>query len=314
MKQARRATNLIGGGGGVSCPLALPIALLMIWMLSTTFAEASGVIQTDIHYGPGQKQTLDVCVPLAEGRGPIPALVMIHGGAWQIGDKKDWDDICEMVAARGLVGVTINYRLADGTAANAWPAQLVDAQLAIRWVRSNAGQYGIDPAKICAIGDSAGGHLAVFLASLGGIADGDDADQLRDYSPKVNCAVDWFGPVDLSGDLERIPYMRKLFVGVMPDQYAQAEKKASPLFQVGPHTAPMLIVQGTEDTTVKPDQSEALAQALAHSNVPYQLWTYHGGHEFSGVKNQVPVYVDSALAFAKNPLTFLKESRSPLSP
>lgn len=268
----------------------------------------------DIHYGPGRQQTLDVCVPPAEGRGSIPALVMIHGGGWQSGDKKEWNDICELAAASGLVGVAINYRLANGAAANAWPAQLVDAQLAIRWVRSNAGQYGIDPAKICAIGDSAGGHLAVFLATLDGIAAGDDADQLRDYSPKADCAVDWFGPVDLSGDLGQFPNMRKLFVGVTPNRYAQAEQKASPLFQIGAHTAPMMIVQGTEDNMVKPDQSKALAQALDRSGVPHQLWLYRGGHEFSGAKSQVPPYVDAALAFARNPLAYLQESHPSPSP
>ncbi len=285
-----------------------PAAALLVAALLSTPVHAA--MQSDIPYGADPQQKLDICLPPGTGTA-APALIMIHGGAWRIGDKKNWDDICEMAAAEGMVGIAVNYRLADGTQAHAWPAQLVDAQLTIRWVRSRAAQYGLDPHHICAIGDSAGGHLTMFLAALDKIAPGDYADQLADVSPKVDCAVDWFGTVDLTGDLAKFPNMQKMFVGVTPGHYAEVEHAASPLFAVGPRTAPTLIVQGDEDKAVDISLSQSLHKALTQSGVPNQLWVYHGGHEFEGAKDKIPAYVEGALAFFKDPLVFLKENHPP---
>ena len=243
-----------------------------------------------------------------------PALIMIHGGSWRSGGKKDWREVCRRAAETGLVGIAIDYRLADGSAGHSWPAQLVDAQLALRWVRSHAADYNIDSNHICVIGDSAGGHLAVFLAALERIAPGDYAGQLADVSPQANCAIDWFGPVDMKGFLEQSPMMRQMFVGITPDHYAEAEHAASPLFAIGPHTAPILIGHGAKDIFVNITQSRALQTALNHSGVPNQLWIFRGGHEFVGAEDQRGVYADTALAFAKNPLGFLKNNHPPAAP
>ena len=241
--------------------------------------------------------------------GPTPVLVMLHGGAWHSGGRKDWFEGCRQAAASGVVGVAIDYRLADGTAEHSWPAQLVDAQLAVRWVRAHAKDYGIDPERVCAIGDSAGGHLAVFLAALDKPVLGEYAGLLQDASPKVDCAVDWFAPVDFSGFLQHSGMMRTMFVGVNPADYANAERSASPLFAVGPHTAPILIAHGAEDRMVSIKQSQTLRDALTRDGVPNQLWVFHGGHEFAGAPDERRAYIDTALAFTKDPLGFLKTKR-----
>ena len=67
--------------------------------------------------------------------GPFPAVVLIHGGGWRSGDKRDYADQCRELASRGFVAATINYRLSQVAV---WPAQLVDAQLAVRWLRGSA--------------------------------------------------------------------------------------------------------------------------------------------------------------------------------
>jgi len=232
--------------------------------------------------------------------------VMLHGGAWRSGGRKDWFEGCRRAAASGVVGVAIDYRLADGTAGHSWPAQLVDAQLAMRWVRAHAGDYRIDPARVCAIGDSAGGHLAVFLAALDSPVSGDRAGDLPDISPKADCAVDWFAPVDFSGFLEHSAMMRMMFVGVTPAGYAEAERSASPLFAVGRQTAPILIVHGAQDRMIGINQSRALQDALNRNGVPNQLRTFQGGHEFAGAEDRRPAFTDDALAFIKDPRGFLQ--------
>lgn len=248
-----------------------------------------------------------MCLP-ANPHGPVPALIMIHGGTWRSGGRQDWRDSCRRAADAGVAGIAIDYRLVDGTSSHAWPAQLVDAQLAVRWVRANAGRYGIDPDRICAIGDSAGGHITLFLASLDGIVAGDYADTLKGVSPKVDCGVDWFGPIDLSGVLTRSSFLRPMFAGVDPARYAEAERSASPIFAVGAGTAPMLIVQGTQDRFVNVEQAHRLQQVLNDAGVPNQLRIYTGGHEFENARDQVPGFVDAAAAFAKDPTGYLKKN------
>jgi acetyl esterase/lipase len=236
---------------------------------------------------------------------------MLHGGAWRSGGRKDWFEGCRRAAASGVVGVAIDYRLVDGTAGHSWPAQLVDAQLAVRWVRTHAQEYRIDPERVCAIGDSAGGHLAVFLAALDKPVLGAYAGLLPGVSPKADCTVDWFAPVDFSGFLQHSGMMRMMFVGVPPADYADAERSASPLFAIDPHTAPILIAHGAEDRMVSIKQSETLRDALTRDGVPNQLWIFHGGHEFAGAEDERRVYTDAALAFTKDPLDFLKTKSPP---
>jgi acetyl esterase/lipase len=286
------------------------LALLFIPAVAQHWPELTGAVRADIAYGPDRSQVLDICVPPGRGKAAMPALVMIHGGAWRSGGRKDWQDVCRRAVANGIVGIAIDYRLADGTAEHSWPAQLVDAQLAMRWVRAHAGDYGIDTNRVCAIGDSAGGHLTVFLAALDHIAAGDYADRLPDMSPQANCAIDWFGPVDFSGFLARSSMMRAMFVGVKPADYAEAERAASPLLQIGPHTAPILIAHGTDDRLINISQSHALQDALTRSGIPNRLRIFQGGHEFAGAQDARAASVDDALAFTKDPIGFLQANRS----
>jgi dienelactone hydrolase len=97
-----------------------------------------------------------------------------------------------------MVVFNINYRLAFGRE-NTWPAQLDDVQRAVRWVRKNAVQYGVDPARIGAMGASAGGHL---VCMLGLVETRDNSDPaLAGFSSRVKCVVDIFG--SLAGRLRK---------------------------------------------------------------------------------------------------------------
>lgn len=287
------------------------LAALLLPAVARRWPEITGAVKTDIAYGPDRAQLLDVCAPAHPASAPAPALVMLHGGAWRSGGRKDWFEGCRQAAASGVVGFEIDYRLADGTASHSWPAQLVDAQLALRWVRAHAKGYGIDPNRICAIGDSAGGHLAVFLASLDVPVSGDYSGQLAGVSPKADCAIDWFAPVDFTGFLERSAMMRMMFVGVPPARYGEAERDASPLYRVGPRTAPILIAHGAEDRTIDIRQSQMLKDALDRNGVPNQLRVFHGGHEFSGAAAERRAYMDAAIAFTKDPAGFLEHNQPP---
>ncbi len=240
-------------------------------------------IQTNIGYGPLPAERLDLCVP-KNAPGIHPGVLLIHGGGWKSGDKSFFRDMCKSLAAQGFVAATINYRLAPRYT---WPAQLVDAQLAVRWLRAHALQKRLDPSRLCAWGESAGAHLAVFLGVLATIHLGDEASLLADQSPAVSCVVDAFGPVDLTVPLVRArPLLLGLFGGVTFQDNRLLYWDASPIFDVSPYSSPTMIIQGTRDTLVPPDQSLELQYTLQKRHVFVEYRSYDGAHSYIGLTQQ----------------------------
>ena len=99
-------------------------------------------------------------------------MVYIHGGGWSGGERTQLRRQAAYLAARGIAGMAIDYRLSGQ--AN-YPAALEDCLDAVRWLRANAGKYGVDPARVAAAGSSAGGHLAALLGRDGGRSGPGDA-------------------------------------------------------------------------------------------------------------------------------------------
>lgn len=236
-------------------------------------------VTRDVAYGTDAAQKMDVFPPVGFA-GPRPGVILIHGGGWQGGDKGFYGPLGQALAAKGFVAFSINYRL---TPAAHYPAQTDDAQNAVRWVRAHAGRFHLDPQRMGALGDSAGGHLAVVLGTR-------DLEAAPARSSHVQCVVDFYGPTDLTVVAPAGPLsdVQKYALGVMKDflggtreQNPAAYRAASPLFDVSARSAPTLIIQGMDDTLVPPDQSERLADALRAAGVEAVLaLMYKQGHGF----------------------------------
>ena len=134
--------------------------------------------------GQTRPQKMDVFLPIGF-TGLRPGVVLIHGGGWQAGDKNFYTAMGQTLAARGFVAVSINYRL---TPAAKYPAQADDVQRAVRWIRAHAADYQLDPARLGALGDSAGGHLSLIL----GTHDNSGQYRTRPWRPKAAASsVSW---------------------------------------------------------------------------------------------------------------------------
>ena len=110
--------------------------------------------------GGGRELKADVFVPPGDVKN-APAVLLVHGGAWREGDRTQLRGYGILLGRRGYVCVASEYRLVGESA---WPAQIHDVKAALRWMRANATQLGIDPAKIAIEGNSAGAHLALLAA------------------------------------------------------------------------------------------------------------------------------------------------------
>jgi acetyl esterase len=95
-----------------------------------------------------------------QGAGPFPALVDIHGGAWSGSDRLTNEVTSLPLAATGLLIVSIDFRIAPE---HPYPAQVQDANYAVRWLKAHAAEFGGDGSRVGVIGRSSGGHTALLL-------------------------------------------------------------------------------------------------------------------------------------------------------
>ena len=235
--------------------------------------ERSYTIQRDQLFTPPNwpKSLLaDVYVPNGEppAGGRWPAVLVIHGGAWSSGDRKQVEGIAARVAKRGYVAVNVTYRLAPDSI---FPAQIVDVQQAVRWLRGNAERYKVDPTRIGAWGYSAGAHLA---ALLGGIGPG---DRLYREDARVSVVIAGGIPSDLrkfhGGTI--VPK----FLGETWSEQSVAFRESSPAAYVSAGDPPVFLYHGSWDTLVPFDQATDYKAALDAAGVPNELYVLRGlGH------------------------------------
>jgi len=259
-----------------------PISLIVVACVLGACPTAQAT-EMDVSYGPRPEQKLDVCGPQGVG-GARPAVLLIHGGGWTTGSRLDGDHQCEAFQRHGIVAVPVDYRLAGSGPNTYWPAQIEDVQLAMRWVRANAGMLGIDPRHICALGSSAGGQLALMLGTVQHIEPGDMANMLPAVSPQANCVVSIAGPSDLRTLAQARPDAVTLLTGPVDAATKTAEEtQGSPALRANTGAAPTLLIQGTNDRMVPYAQATAIQDAFTRMSVPVWLITHAGSHAMKGI-------------------------------
>jgi len=116
-----------------------------------------------IRYGGGPMQVVDLWLP--KGRGPHPTVLMVHGGCWQTGiaDRRIMNWIADDLRKRGIAVWNIDYRGVDREGGG-YPGTFLDAAAAADALREAAPRHHLDISRLVAVGHSAGGHLALWLA------------------------------------------------------------------------------------------------------------------------------------------------------
>ena len=251
---------------------------------------------------------------MPEAESPLPLIIWIHGGAWRSGDKRSARFARELLG-EGYAVASINYRL-SGQAT--FPAQIIDCKAAVRWLRSRAGHYNIDPGRFAAWGGSAGSHLANLLGTAEDMPDWEQGDCLE-YSSRVQAVVDWFGPTDFSR-MDDIPGKmvhldedspESVLIGGAVRDHPEKVAYANPITYVNRHNPPFQILHGKEDLLVLPNQAILLNQAFLDVGLTPDFAlldsTGHGGNEWN---DQIP----RAKAFLDKNLLNLKKKARPLPP
>lgn len=225
---------------------------------------------------------LDAFYPKAKSKKGRPAIMIIHGGGWRTGSRTQHYPLAQKLASLGYVCFTPEYRLSTEAL---YPAAVHDLKSALRWMKANAKQYCIDTSKIAVMGFSAGGELAAFMGTTGGVPRFEGEGCHSNYSTRVQAIVDLDGtlsfvhPEGREGDDSRSTSAATYWFGYPKKDNPELWQDASPLAHVGPSTPPTLFV---------------------NSSVP---WMHAGREDYRKVLDQYGIYSE-VQSFLEAPHSF----------
>jgi acetyl esterase/lipase len=217
----------------------------------------------------------------------LPLIIFIKGSAWGKNHPQNtYSYIPQLVpfAKHGYVVASIEHRTSHQAK---FPAQLYDVKAAVRYLKSNAGKYHIDPKRVGVWGTSSGGHLAALLGTTGGLRLLEGKEGNLNQSSTVQAVVDWYGPTDFlqmskfpsKVDFNAPDSPESMLIGGPLKENKQKVRLANPITYVTPDDPPFLIMHGDKDMQVPYNQSELLYEALKKSGVEADLYKIKGsGH------------------------------------
>jgi acetyl esterase/lipase len=244
-------------------------------MHATPLPESVQVLSDLVYLAPDRGEKLDVYLPANSFSRPRPAILLIHGGGWRIGDKADARErnIGRTLAARGYVVFSINYLLNVGEkdpatgrlrlSRLAWPQNLHDCKTALRYIRAHASRHGVDPGRIGVMGGSAGGHLSMLLGATARHADFNRHGLYQDQPNDVACILNFYGDYDVRGRIV------SPFEGATPAETDVNANAASPVVHFDDTLPPLFITHGTADTIIPVERSRLLAEHLRNTGRDY---------------------------------------------
>ena len=263
----------------------------------TTALAATPAVYRDVVYGTAGGVTLKLDAVVPPGDGPFPAVVMVHGGAWQAGNKSHFHALFDTITKAGCAYFSIDYRLAPKYK---FPACADDVETAMKWVAAHAAEYHCDPKRIALLGESAGGHLVELVAT--------ESTETSGTRPAAVVAL--YAPSDLKGLADYLsshgaaigPTLNSLVGHAILDDTALALiRDASPVTHVHAGLPPFLLLHGTADRLVPYTQSVTFQAALRAVGVPCDLVTVQGGAHGMIFWND-PTYKDKIAAFLQKTL------------
>jgi acetyl esterase len=290
--------------GGIVLALAL---LTTVGFAAPAVSQPGVRIENGIVYATTEGVSLKLDAYLPTAPGPHPGVIVIYGGGWYTGSR-EWDqELGVELAQDGFVAFGVDYRLAPRFT---YPAPVEDLQTAVIWIRAHGSEFGVDPGRLGAIGESAGGHLAALLAVLGSGA--------RDTGSRIAAAVSLSGPMDLGRLVTDVGNTRlsdgmtgreaiEQFLGCRAAACAGPLREASPLTYVDGSDAPMLLANSTREV-IPLSQATEMAGALREANVPVRLievpGSAHGAYSLlAPVPGSEGTVLEACIAFLRAELT-----------
>lgn len=264
----------------------LPLAVLATVFVSASFASAATEvdIRPDVVYGhkDGLAMTFDVYTPKEKTNG-AGVLFMVSGGWYSIwAPPQQMQPLFQPLLDKGFVVFAVRH---GSSPKYNIPEVVSDVRRAVRYIRHNAKDLGVDPGRLGVYGGSAGGHLSLVLGTTSDEGDASAADEVARVSNRVAAVAAIFPPTDLREWVANPPENIRRF----PALRFEVEKAPdySPLLHVTPDDPPTLLIHGDKDDLVPISHSHNIQKAFEEQKVPHELIVIEGaGHGFNAEQNQ----------------------------
>ena len=215
--------------------------------------------------GGGRELRCNVFVPAGEALRRAAVLVL-HGGGWQSGNRASPTPHAMRLSRRGHVCIASDYRLSHEAK---WPAALHDVKAALRWMRAEHAALGIDPQRICVVGRSAGGQLALMAAATAGVAEFEGEGGHAGFDSACACVVGYYAPTNLEpAQSHPDSAMGRLFAS---DASSEEIRRASPITWARADFPPTLLLHGTGDAVVSDVESRKMHALLVEAGAVAEL-------------------------------------------
>jgi acetyl esterase/lipase len=223
---------------------------------------------------PGALGTADADIPTLTDYGtdsqPVgtarSACIVCPGGAYHGLAPHEGQPVAEWYERLGIRGFVLKYRLGP---AYHHPTMLHDAERAIRYVRANASQLGVDASRVGITGFSAGGHLASTVSTHNSPGSTSSSDPIERQSSKPNWAVLIYPVIDMK-DPYAHAYSREMLLGKTPNPKDVAD--LSNYNAVSLETPPTFLCHGANDEVVPIQNSLKYAMALSDHKIPFEAY------------------------------------------
>lgn len=239
---------------------------------------------------------------------PLPAIVVITGGAFFAQESKKFKDEARILAESGFAAASISYR---GWPGHTFPAPVEDAKAAVRFLRAHAADLNIDPDRIGAFGQSAGAYLAGMVAVTSDEKEFEGQGGNGEISSRVRAVVCFSGIFDLvhgedeekdGGSIAKRAFNR-LWLGGPLAENRELWRRASPINHISPDDPPMLLIHSKKDSMVPWRQSELMHEALKTARPESELLLLDkGGHNIRDNRKVRGEAWTAAIAFFKKHL------------
>ncbi|MBC8201791.1 MAG: alpha/beta hydrolase [Planctomycetes bacterium] len=221
----------------------------------------------------------------AHAESPLPAVLFIHGGSWKTGTRADGAQAVRLLAKGDYFAASISYRQGRS---NGFPAAVHDCKAAIRFLKENATELGIDPTKIGLLGFSTGGYLAALAGLSAGIAPLDGTLNGKDVDTSVACVGTISGvlmPEDAKGQLKR------LYNNWALEDRTVERKTTFPSTYIDRDDPPFYMVCGEVDKVSTPKDTKNFAGLLRRANVWQHVEVIEGsGHRFEKPNSYLGIF------------------------
>lgn len=231
-------------------------------LVNATSGDAGLKVHKHLLFDTVHGLAMDVYAPI--GARDLPVVVFFYGGSWQDGKRQWYRWMGETLARQGLVVAIPDYRKYPQVHMHGF---MTDAAHAVAWVHAHARAYGGDPRRLFLMGHSAGAHIGALLAT--------DKSWLNAIGM---CPQQLAGFIGLAGPYDFLPLRDPAFIGMFGDTHQQ-QLQSQPVHFVDGDEPTMLLLQGTDDHYVSPDNTRSMARHLRAAGEPVSVHFYPGiGH------------------------------------